>query len=334
MSVARVRFARLAVVAGAILGLGTLGGASAAAQQTAAGQPSFKVTISPAYATAGQWTTFEVTVVNTSPRGISMKSLQLTAPTGFTLQSTPTSSWQSKGKIHGRTLSRRVSVKPRAKLQFNVRATAPAGCGKSVLRWTSRAFQSAMPSGPQLAFHSGPSSVGVTVVCPLTAACGDGGPACSTNVVTSVSTYGVVSNAGSGTLRQTLNVGNPLRCGAYRFRDPNWYDSGVTSAVPPPAGTPPILDQISYTIKNASQNGIGFCLGATYQFTTASGTPATAGKLPNGNPGFIGLLPMCSNGTPPCISTISQQPDASAKSGEDAVMSIQIPETGDPWGSG
>ncbi|HTT29893.1 MAG TPA: hypothetical protein VMG37_15870 [Solirubrobacteraceae bacterium] len=332
MRVGRSGYARLGVAIGALFVVTTLGVAPAAAQQTG-GKPSFKVTISPAYATAGQWTTFTVTVVNTSSPGTSLKSLQLTAPTGFRLQSSANSPWQHTGKIKGRTLSRQLSAKPRSKAQFNIRATAPAKCGKSVLRWSARAFQSAATSGPQLALQSALSSVGVTVVCPLSAACG-GGAACSTNVITSVSTYGVVSNAGSGTLRQTLNVGNPLRCGAYRFRDPNWYDSGVTSSTPPQAGAPPIMDQISYTIKNASQNGVGFCLGASYEFTTASGTPAPAGKLPNGNAGFIGLLPMCSSGAPPCISTITQQPDASVKTGHDAVMTIKVPEQGDPWGGG
>lgn len=333
MWVARVRFARRAVLAGAAFGVATLGGASAAAQQTAAGKPSFKVTISPAYATAGQPTWFEVTVANTSSQGISLKSLQLTAPTGFKL-SQP-AGWQTKPKIRGRTISRpKISVQPGAKLRFSVRATAPATCGSSVLRWSPRAFQSAANSGPQLPLQTGPSSVGVTVLCPSTAVCGSGGPTCTTSVKTSVSTYGVVSNAASGTLRTTVNVGAPLRCGAYRFRDPNWYDSLLTSAAPPPSGAAPFTDQISYTIKNTSANGIGFCLGATFEFTTASGSQARAGKLPNGNPGFIGLLPLCVNGAPPCISGITQQSDPSAKSGHDAVMSILVPDRGDPWGSG
>jgi hypothetical protein len=176
--------------------------------------------------------------------------------------------------------------------------------------------------------------VGVTVLCPSTAVCGNGAPTCFTGIKTSVSTYGVVSNANSGTLRTTINVGTPLLCGTYRFRDPNWYDSVLTSAAPPPAGAASPVEQVSYTIKNTSSNGIGFCLGATYDFTTASGNQAPAGKLPNGTPGFIGLLPPCVNGTPPCISGITQQSDASVKSGHDAVMSILVPELGDPWGSG
>jgi hypothetical protein len=154
-------------------------------------------------------------------------------------------------------------------------------------------------------------------------------------VNTTVSTYGVVSNATSGTLHGTLDVGKRLTCGSYRFRDPNWYDSVVTQpsgTTTPTAGTPPIVDQVSYTIVNASTQGLGFCLGAAFDFVTASGVMAPAGTLPNGNAGFIGLLPMCTAAAPPCISNITPQADDRAKSGFDAVMSIQIPEQGDPWG--
>jgi hypothetical protein len=168
------------------------------------------------------------------------------------------------------------------------------------------------------------------------APCGDGGPACSTSLVTSNSTYAVVSDAASGTLNQTVNVGNRLRCGGYRFRDANWYDSVVTppSTSPPTAAPTPIVDSVTYTIRNATMNGIGFCLGAAYDFATRSGAQAPARRLPNGNPGFMGLLPQCTRAKPPCISSITQQPDPNAKSGYDAVMAIQIPESGDPWGGG
>jgi hypothetical protein len=178
------------------------------------------------------------------------------------------------------------------------------------------------------------STVGVTVVCPQIAPCGDGGPPCSTNVNTTVSTYGVVSNAAAGTLHGTLDVGRRLICGAYGFHDRNWYDSVVTppATAPPPAGTAPIVDVVSYTVKNTTSKGIDFCLGAAYDFVTASGNQAPAGTLPNGNAGFIGLLPMCTPASPPCISSISQQSDPKAKTGYDAVLSVQIPELGDPWG--
>src|SRR6185437_4701578 len=109
-----------------------------------------------------------------------------------------------------------------------------------------------------------------------------GGVACHTSLVTSNSTYAVVSDATSGTLNQTVNVGNQLHCGVYRFRDPNWYDSGVTfpTTSSPTTTLAPIVDTVSYTIRNAKAGGTGFCLGVGYEFTTASGVPARAGNLP------------------------------------------------------
>ncbi len=174
------------------------------------------------------------------------------------------------------------------------------------------------------------------VLCPAAAACGDGGPPCSTSLVTSNSTYAVISDASSGTLNQTVNVGNKLRCGGYRFRDANWYDSVVTAPTtsPPTAAPTPIVDSVTYTIRNATKNGIGFCLGAAYDFATRSGAQARAGTLPNGKPGFIGLLPLCTSGKPPCITSITQHRDPQANNGFDALMKIQIPESGDPWGGG
>jgi hypothetical protein len=343
MRVARAGYVRFALAVGTIVGLATVGGAPAAAwpqpqaptHQRSSG-PGFRVTIYPAYTTAGQPTTFEVTIANTSPRGTALRSFQLTPPTGFKLsRPAPNAPLRRKTRVLNRTLSvRQLSLAPGSKVRIFATATAPAKCGKSPLRWTSRAFQGGTPAGPQLTFQSALSSVGVTVACPAAAACGDGGPPCSTSLTTSTSVYGVVSNASAGTLRGTVDVGRPLTCGKYRFRDPNWYDSAVTPpSAPPPSGAgASIVDVVSYTIKNAGSQGIGFCLGATYEFVTASGQQARAGKLPTGAPGFIGLLPMCTAAAPPCISTISQRADSSVKSGFDAVMTIQIPEQGDPWG--
>jgi hypothetical protein len=341
MRVARVRFARFAVLAGAVFAVAAIAGAPAAAAQTTpavVGQ-SFKVDFYPAYTTAGLPTTFVVTVTNTSSTATTLQSVQVTPPVGFTVGRPPSNgTLRRKTFVHGRTFSLHgISVQAGAKMQFDVAATPPAGqCGHVRLRWSSRAFTGAAPSGAQLGLQSTASSVGVTVACPQTAACGDGGPACSTNVPTSVSSYGVVSNASAGTLQGTLDVGTRLRCRGYVFHDPNWYN---TLVVPPatgfPTGTPPIVDTVSYTIRNTTVQGLGFCLGAGYDFTTASGAKAPAGTLPSGKPGFIGLLPMCTAGVPPCIASIARKSDrAAATTGYDAVMSIQIPETGDPWGSG
>jgi hypothetical protein len=341
MGVARVRFARLVMLAGAVFAGGAIAGTPAAWAQTATaavGQ-SFKLDLYPAYTTAGLPTTFVVTVTNTSSTTTTLKSVQVTPPTGFTV-ARPRSigTLRRKTFVHGRTFSLHgIAVSPGKKMRFDVVATPPAGkCGHVRLRWTSHAFTGAAASGPELGLQSAGSGVGVTVVCPQLAPCGDGGPACSTNVPTSVSSYGVVSNASSGTLQGTLDVGTRLRCPGYTFHDPNWYN---TLVVPPaagfPPGTAPIVDTVSYTIRNTTTQGLGFCLGAGYDFTTASGAQAPPGRLPTGKTGFIGLLPMCTAGGPPCIKSISPQVDpAAATTGHDAVMTVQIPELGDPWGSG
>jgi len=296
------------------------------------------VMISPEYTTAGQPTTFQVTVTNTSTQPTTLGSVKLTPPAGFTPpQPTSTTPLRHKAKVQNRTLSLRgLSLHPGDSAQISITSTAPSKCGRTHLQWSSQAFQGTTGKGPQLALQSALSSLGVTVLCPASAACGDGGPPCSTTLVTSNSTYAVISDAPNGTLRQTVNVGGRLVCGAYRFRDPNWYDSAV---VPPASQSPTaspisIVDQITYKIRNATAKGIGFCLGAGYQFTTASGSPARAGSLPTGNPGFIGLLPRCSQTKPPCISSVSQQRDRASKIGFDALMKVRIPENGDPWGAG
>ncbi len=313
--------------------------ATAARQATTVIKPSFKVAISPEYATAGEPTTFQVTIVNTSSRGTTLGSVKISPPSGFTPpHPTPGSPLRRKTKVRNRTLTlHQISVNAGRRAQLTVSATAPAKCGgRTTLHWKTQAFEAQNGSGSQLALNAAVSSLGVTVLCPDLAPCGDGGPACSTGLVTSNSTYAVVSDAASGTLNQTVNVGNKLRCGTYRFRDPNWYDSVVSppTTSPPTAAQTPIIDSVTYTIRNATMNGIGFCLGASYDFATRSGALAHARTLPTGNPGFVGLLPLCTSAKPPCIGSITQQADAKAKSGYDAVMAIQIPESGDPWGGG
>jgi hypothetical protein len=341
MRVARVGSIRLALVAGTTVVLAATGAVSAAsaAPSSTAIKPSFKVAISPEYTTAGEPTTFRVTIVNTSSPGTTLGSVKISPPSGFTPpHPTPGSPLRRKTKVRNRTLMlHEIAVNPGRQARLTVTATAPAKCGgRTTLHWTSQAFEAQNGSGSQLALNGAISNLRVTVLCPGVAPCGDGGPACSTSLVTSNSTYAVISDAASGTLNQTVNVGNRLRCGGYRFRDPNWYDSVVTppSTSPPTAAPTPIVDSVTYTIRNAGMNGIGFCLGAAYDFPTRSGALAPARTLPTGNPGFVGLLPMCANAAPPCIASITQQPDAKANTGYDAVMAIQIPESGDPWGGG
>jgi hypothetical protein len=263
--------------------------------------------------------------------------VQLTPPKGFALARTPLPTrFRRKASLRQRMLAlRQIRVKPGSKLQLAVTAMAPRSCGQDGLRWGTRGFERGSASGPQLALQSALSRVGVTVLCPAATVCGTSGVPCTTGLSTSPSTYAVVSNASSGTLNETVNVGKPLVCPGYRFRDANWYDADVASSQPPPAGTAPLVDGVTYTIRNARAKGIDFCLGATYDFTTASRTLAPKATLPSGASGFVGLLPMCSMAKPPCISSITESQDAMVKSGVDTTLDVQIPEgQGDPWGAG
>src|ERR1700733_856630 len=324
-------FASLALLA--FLAPGAAPAAVTAAPSTTA-SPSFKVMISPQYTTAGPPTPVHVTIVNLSSAGTILGSVKLTPPTGFTtpkpLSSSPV---RTKTLVKQRTLSVQSALKPGNTKRVTVTTNAPIKCGETVRHWSGQGFEGAAGSGPQLALQSALSSLAVTVLCPKSALCGDGGPACLTTRSTSTGTYTVVSTALAGTLRETVDVGHQLRCGVYRFRDPNWYSALI---VPPTSSTPAssIADTVTYKIVNATTNGVGFCLGAAYDFTTASGGQAAAGILPNGDPGFIGLLPKCSTSAPPCIQSATPKTDTSTTIGSDVTMKILIPDNGDPWGHG
>jgi hypothetical protein len=358
MRVARVRSTRVALALGAAIGLTTLGGAAAAAkpvtparqaaalQQAVPARRAFKVKISPAYTTAGLQTTFQVTVANTSSQGTTLRSVQVVPPTGFTVaHPAPTSPLKRKIFVQKRTFSlRSILLKPGQQKQFSVIATAPVKCGSGALeRWTSHAFEGSTPSGVQLALQNATSTVGVTVICPQLAPCGDGGPACSTTETTNVSTYTAVSDAGSGTLVGGLDVGKRLACPGYQAKDPNWYDSVLND------GPTAVNYQIQYTLKNTDPARLRVCFGLPYEFIAASGNNAHSAQLPNGKPGFVGLLPACAAATVapapaptgPCVSSITPVQDPNAKTGYDADFVVQVPAQSpngapatDPWFGG
>src|SRR5438270_13296525 len=111
MRVARVGY--LFAVA-ATLACVTPGAAPASTVAATPGKPSFKVTVSPGYTTAGQPTTFQITVVNTSSPGTTLGSVKITPPTGFTPpHPAPGSPLRHKSKVQNRTLMlHQISVNP------------------------------------------------------------------------------------------------------------------------------------------------------------------------------------------------------------------------------
>jgi hypothetical protein len=134
-----------------------------------------------------------------------------------------------------------------------------------------------------------------------------------------------------------VDLGTPLSCtpeqyGSYGGFDPHWFGWHITGN----ADKDLFYDLFSLPF-NADRN-VQFCFGATAQFPANSDDGlAQPGTLPDGTPGYIGLLPSCSdvNSTSPCIEgtgPISQNTDNGGFSGTQ--IRIFIPEsfTADPFG--
>ena len=165
---------------------------------------------------------------------------------------------------------------------------------------------------------------------------------CQTSISTSESVFSVTANPdtsqpNAGTLTGSADVGTALQCQGYIAEDPNWFSFLMSSVNRSKV--------ISYTIKQVPASAVRhtrICLGAPYEFTTRSGTPAPQGTLPDGESGFIGLLPRCHrrwypyrNPPPqaggPCVASRTRTPDGTAF---EVTLTVDIPEglAGDPWG--
>jgi hypothetical protein len=112
-----------------------------------------------------------------------------------------------------------------------------------------------------------------------------------------------------------------LTCGSYSPTDPvtfQFFIGGTFRAN--------IFYKVTDIIDNPNPNQVQFCLGATFHFTTLLKKQAAAVTLPNGLPGFAGLLPACKTPVkPPCV--VSKR-----KSGRQTVLNVWVPAVGDPWG--
>jgi hypothetical protein len=160
---------------------------------------------------------------------------------------------------------------------------------------------------------------------------------CQTTVTTASSVLAIAANptsgtSGAGVLSASLDIGSRLQCQAYTPQDPNWFSFSASSS------HRTVLLTYAITPAGPETELVGntkFCLGAASGFTTISGTPAPAGRLPNGSSGFIGLLPSC-HAVPggPCVDSRRTKPDAASPTGFDIVLRVVIPAelAGDPWG--
>jgi hypothetical protein len=135
----------------------------------------------------------------------------------------------------------------------------------------------------------------------------------------------VAVNPSAGTLTESVDLGNPLDCsdaahGGYTGFDPNWYGFSITGS----------SDKgLKYQVNNTTDTP-RICFGATADFPTNTGDIAAPGTLPDGTPGFIGLLPNCASAPAgdPCIVSI-----VPTVNGAGSVVQIDVPQAfaGDPF---
>jgi hypothetical protein len=153
-----------------------------------------------------------------------------------------------------------------------------------------------------------------------------------------------------GTLHVTQDVGVKLTCQGYQPKDPNWFNFYVGGTDPSGIGF-----SVAETVLNTDADHVRFCLGAPYSFKTRSGDRAQRAPLPNGDPGYVGLLASCppsgpagaqvlaftgsvrrparaaQSGNGPCVAGITTSKDASSNTGLATTVTVSIPG-GDPWG--
>jgi hypothetical protein len=174
------------------------------------------------------------------------------------------------------------------------------------------------------------------------------GATCSQTITSPSGSFKVDVGSGStdATLTESVDAGTPMDgpgsdpradpgCASYNppAASADWYEF----VVQPVDGT--TFDRsktITWTVRGATTDGFEVCFGAPYEFD-AQGTDsglAPAGTLPDGSPGFVGLLDGCSELTSgsPCISSLTTQRDPNTGVLE-AVAVVSIPPglQGDPW---
>lgn len=127
-------------------------------------------------------------------------------------------------------------------------------------------------------------------------------------------------------------LGRRVTCPGYTLR------SAATLAFQLLTPTPLHINYVvTERITNTNAAGIQFCLAAPFKFKTLSGAKAQATKLPDGTPGYVGLLPGCANtpDTEPCLEPVTTAPDSTSTTNMDVIVKVRVPvltKVGDPWG--
>lgn len=316
---------RLLLVAAATLGL-----VLPAASASAATKP-FSMTVDPASVSAGQSTTFTVTLQNlTSPQQLG--SANITVPSAFTAVSVADPAGPATATVSGNVVQLRdASLAPGGSIALGVTASVPSPCG-ATYTWSVVAKQANDFNGPpgnDLTLDPSKSSLTTNVSCggaQVTVACIEN-VTCNASIANGTTTFQVTAfendRTDAGSLTLANGVGFPIDCAGYKEL------TASPTVIEGPDREKTVTATIDKSVMNAQpNNGASFlqmCFGAPYTFATRPGTTLTSVDT-NGDsvPDFFyGLLPDC--GARPCVSSRNK-----TNAGDGVIVTLSPGGTQDP----
>ena len=334
----------LRVAVGTVVACAMLAATTSAALATS----SYSAVITPVSAPAGATTTFNVALTNnTTINGIN--SAMITPPQKFTLVGA--SSPQGTTQVQpNKVIIRDLNLALGATVNVTVTATAPAQ-GGDPRDWKTQAFGNG-PASAGVFLDDVTSMVTTPVTNPQTVpfscpAAGCSPPPLSTPSTSFSAQVGPGSTDTTGT--ESVDTGTPMDgpgsppentgCAGYTPQSPDWYGLEVTAT--------DRTKTVSLMVKNSDPSTFQLCFGAPYRFFDVMGEAAPAGTLPDGTPGFVGLLPNCEEGIgspgfrddassqseepPPASICASISPDEENPTTTDVGVFIPAGLPGDPW---
>jgi hypothetical protein len=179
------------------------------------------------------------------------------------------------------------------------------------------------------------------------------GTDCSDTITSGSGSLGVdiQDPASNSTITESVDVGTPMDgtganasdVGCARYSPPplsaDWYEFVESPAQNDDGGETFDAKTITWTVNNAENgdNNFEVCFGAPYDFQIGPSVNgalllAPQGTLPDGTPGFVGLLDTCSDlgdaaGSNPCVSNQESVGDT----GIQVTVAIPAGLQGDPW---
>lgn len=155
---------------------------------------------------------------------------------------------------------------------------------------------------------------------------------CSGTLSTPFSSITVDVGPGSeaAILTESVDVGTEQHCAGYTPPDASrdWYEFVVSQS--------DRSKTLTWTVNDVSPEGFQVCFGAPYEFqyinpSTGATGPAPPGTLPDGSPGFVGVLNSCDEfdegQLTPCVESIL----GTENGGTQAIVKIPAGNEGDPW---